>query len=74
MVPVLSEEIVGQTEELKEADNKSLSQRLDKTLIGSDDMDTSNMNKDLMDVTSELAKMLKQSKDFAEKEKTKVNN
>ena len=73
-MPVLSEEIVGQTEELKEADNKSLSQRLDKTLIGSDDMDTSNMNKDLMDVTSELAKMLKQSKDFAEKEKTKVNN
>lgn len=71
---MLSEEIVGQTEELKEADNKSLSQRLDKTLIGSDDMDTSNMNKDLMDVTSELAKMLKQSKDFAEKEKTKVNN
>lgn len=51
----------------------NLEQRLDKTLIGSDDIDTSNMNRDLADVTNELANLLKQSKEVAEKEKTKIN-
>ena len=31
------------------------------------------MNKDLMEVTSDLANLLQQSKDMAEKEKSKVD-
>ena len=57
----------------KEFLQKNLKGRIDKTLIGEDDIDTSNKNRDLMEVTNDLEKLLRKSQEVSDKEKTKVN-
>ena len=57
----------------KEFLQKNLKGRIDKTLIGEDDIDTSNRNRDLMEVTNDLEKLLRKSQEVSDKEKTKVN-
>ena len=47
-------------------------QRLEATLIGSDEIDLSHLNKDLMSVQNDLANLLKMSQKVSEKEKSKV--
>ena len=49
---------------------KSYGQRLEATLVGTSDID--NMNKDLVDVTKDLASLLRKSKQVAEQEKSKA--
>ena len=51
---------------------KLYGQRLDATLIGTDEIDLSDLNKDLMSVQNDLANMLKMSQKLSEKEKSKV--
>ena len=48
-------------------------QRLDATLIGTSNIDTSKMNKDLNAVTEDLQNLLKKSNQMAEEEKDKVS-
>ena len=47
-------------------------QRLDATLIGSDEIDLSHLNKDLMSVQNDLANLLKMSQKVSEKEQARV--
>ena len=51
---------------------KVYGQRLEATLIGTDDIDTSVLNADLMAVTKDLANLLKKSRKVSEREKSKV--
>ena len=66
------ERILQQNAENKRKFQQRLGQRLDATLIGTSNMDTSRMNKDLMAVTQEMTKLLRKSSRVSEIEKTKV--
>lgn len=55
------ESILQKNANNKKRFEKMLGQRLDATLIGTSDIDTSLMNKDLTAVTNDLAKLLRQS-------------
>ena len=46
---------------------------MEATLIGTSDIDTSNMNKDLMAVEEDLHNLIKKSNKLSEMEKSKVN-
>ena len=53
--------------------DKQYGQRLDATLIGNSEIDTSQMNKDLLLIEQDLASLLKKSQIIGDQEKSKVN-
>ena len=45
---------------------RTFGKKIDATLIGEDDLETSNLNKDLMDVTEEMKNMLRKSRQISD--------